>query len=99
MSRKVNRSPEAIERHNQKWSTRYQVTAQLRDRYPDEFRKLRAGVTYIVALRLLRERHPDEFDGLLTVYEPPRVPERLRSALSCAICGQPLAGHALGSHR
>lgn len=94
MSRKINRSPAALRKHNEKWKHRYKHRANLRRLFPAEFVRLReeAGGSYHTALRLLEEAHPEVFRP-----DPPAPTpaQRLRSQLRCRLCGDPLRDHNL----
>lgn len=89
--RKIPRSPDRIHEHNEKWKRRYHVRAQLRDRYPDEFQKLREETTYFVALRLIEEAHPGE----IPIEPPGPVGKQAIGKLRCATCGDLLSLHTL----
>jgi len=77
--------------HNEKWLRRYHRRAELRDRYPAEFKRLRETATYSVALRLLEEAHPGE-----VFTEPTRpIGRQATGKLLCAMCGKSLLSHSI----
>ena len=87
--RKVERSPDRISAHNEKWKYRYHVRAQLRDRYPDEFKRLAETSSYHVALRLIEEAHPGE----IPIELPRPAGKQGKGKLRCATCGDLLSLH------
>lgn len=82
-----------VRTHNEKWLRRYHGRAELRDRYPDEFKRLREETSYVVALRLIEEAHPGEIP-----IEPTRPKgKQATGMLRCTVCGEPLRDHSLTS--
>jgi hypothetical protein len=86
---------ERLKRHTEKWNVIYRATAKVRAAHPAEFKQLREGKTYPVALRLLRERYPDEYRSALGE-NPPTSRRQPEPRLRCDQCGDLLGDHSVG---